>query len=143
MNTQKEQIKLLPRNREQQNFMLTIARPTPKCKMCKQVSRLGFILQSTFPHIAVAYCPFVSFTVIGIARKFHPNSLGVLPHQHFRANTHAIFICDLYITSIICTFQDLSGKVYYFHQPSYCKTHVIKSIRMAKVNIRDDFSFLI
>jgi len=61
--------------------------------MCKQVSRLGFILQSAFPHIAVANCSFVSFTVIGIARKSHPNSLGALPPRHFRANTHAIFIC--------------------------------------------------
>jgi len=88
------QIKKLPGNRKQIECTIEeIACPAPKWKMCNQVSRLGFNLQSAFPHIAVALCSFVSFTVIGIARKSHPYSLGALPHRHFRAITHAIFIC--------------------------------------------------
>ena len=88
------QIKKLPGNRKQIKCIIAeIACPAPKWKMCNQVSRLGFILQSAFPPVAVALCPFVSFTVIGIARKSHPNSLGALTHRHFRAITHAIFIC--------------------------------------------------
>jgi len=69
--------------------------------MCKQVSRLGFILQGAFPLLAVAFCPFISFTVIGIARKFHPYSLGVITHQHFSANTHAIYSFVNYNTRYI------------------------------------------
>ena len=47
--------------------------------MRKQVSRLSFILIGRLPaDKAVALCPFVRFTVTGVARNFHPYSLGRL-----------------------------------------------------------------
>jgi len=45
--------------------------------MRKQVSRLCFILLGRLPAGKQwLLCPFVRFTVTGVARKFHPNSLG-------------------------------------------------------------------
>jgi len=46
--------------------------------MCKQVSRLGFILLGRLPagFLQWHFRPFVGFTVTGVARNFHPHSLG-------------------------------------------------------------------
>ena len=45
--------------------------------MRKQVSRLCFILLGRLPAVMQwLLCPFVRFTVTGVARNFHPYSLG-------------------------------------------------------------------
>ena len=45
--------------------------------MRKQVSRLRFILLRRLPAVwQWLLCPFVRFTVTGVARNFHPYSLG-------------------------------------------------------------------
>ena len=45
--------------------------------MRKQVSRLCFILLGRLPAVwQWLLCPFVRFTVTGVARNFHPYSLG-------------------------------------------------------------------
>ena len=45
--------------------------------MRKQVSRLRFILLGRLPAVwQWLLCPFVRFTVTGVARNFHPYSLG-------------------------------------------------------------------
>ena len=47
--------------------------------MHKQVSRLRFILLGRLPatqRCSGLSCPFVRFTVTGVARSFHPYSLG-------------------------------------------------------------------
>jgi len=46
--------------------------------MCKQVSRLGFILLGRLPagFLQWLFRPFVGFTVTGVARNSHPYSLG-------------------------------------------------------------------
>lgn len=45
--------------------------------MRKQVSRLSFILLGRLPADEQwLMCPFVRFTVTGVARNFHPTSLG-------------------------------------------------------------------
>ena len=45
--------------------------------MRKQVSRLSFILLGRLPAVwQWLLCPFVRFTVTGVARNFHPYSLG-------------------------------------------------------------------
>ena len=47
--------------------------------MRKQVSRLRFILLGRLPAVRQwLMCPFVRFTVTGVARNFHPYSLGEL-----------------------------------------------------------------
>ena len=47
--------------------------------MRKQVSRLCFILLGRLPAVwQWLLCPFVRFTVTGVARNFHPYSLGRL-----------------------------------------------------------------
>ncbi len=47
--------------------------------MRKQVSRLRFILLGRLPAVMQwLMCPFVRFTVTGVARNFHPYSLGEL-----------------------------------------------------------------
>ena len=58
-----------------------IASPHPRSiSIRKQVSRLGFILLGRLPAgnmpAVAALCPFVGFTVTGVARSFHPYSLG-------------------------------------------------------------------
>ena len=64
--------------------------------MAHQVSRLGIILLGRLPTLwAVALCPFVRFTVTGIARNFHPCSLGV-GRRHFRAFALAIHLGKVY-----------------------------------------------
>ena len=51
--------------------------PQEYIPMRKQVSRLCFILLGRLPAGKQwLLCPFVRFTVTGVARKFHPNSLG-------------------------------------------------------------------
>ena len=56
--------------------------------MCRQVSRLGFLLLGRLPIPlwgTVAFCPFVRFTVTGIAQKSHLHSHGVA-----QSNTGAV-----------------------------------------------------
>ena len=114
------QIKKLPGNRKQIKCIIAeIACPAPKWKMCNQVSRLGFNLQSAFPPIAVALCSFVSFTVIGIARKSHPNSLGALTAPALSCNYTRYIHLWLYNTSILQTCQRSST-------PGLCQVNVGK-----------------
>ena len=73
--------------------------------MCKQVSRLGFFLLGYLPaEWQWLHNPFVSFTVTGIVRKFHPCSLegqafGVFTHQH------TLFTCYLHYTAQMALCQ--------------------------------------
>ena len=64
--------------------------------MRKQVSRLRFILLGRLPamFVAVAFRPFVRFTVTGVARNFHPYSLGGFfpPAPSSGADAHAIHL---------------------------------------------------
>ena len=64
--------------------------PTPRGMMvlrCKQVSRLGFYLLAHLPAFAVvSCCAFVSFTVTGIARKFHPIPMTFSTPEERRAS---------------------------------------------------------
>ena len=56
--------------------------------MCRQVSRLGFLLLGRLPIPlwgTVAFCPFVRFTVTGIAQKSHLHSHGIA-----QSNTGAV-----------------------------------------------------
>lgn len=65
--------------------------------MCKQVSRLGFILLGRLPaYWAVALYPFVRFTVTGIARNSHPIPSKVSPWR-IHAQIHTLFICSLIV----------------------------------------------
>lgn len=66
--------------------------------MCKQVSRLGFILLEHLPALQQWLCsPFVSFTVTGIARKSHPYSLDTLRCQRIlRRYTRYSLVLILY-----------------------------------------------
>ena len=51
--------------------------PPQEYFMRKQVSRLCFILLGRLPALMQwLLCPFVRFTVTGVARNFHPYSLG-------------------------------------------------------------------
>lgn len=51
--------------------------PPQEYFMRKQVSRLCFILLGRLPAgMQWLMCPFVRFTVTGVARNFHPYSLG-------------------------------------------------------------------
>jgi hypothetical protein len=65
--------------------------------MCKQVSRLGFILLGRLPaSLQWLIRPFVGFTVTGVARNSHPYSLGgISPPAHCCADTHAIHLTIL------------------------------------------------
>ena len=63
--------------------------------MRKQVSRLRFILLGRLPamFVAVAFRPFVRFTVTGVARNFHPYSLvGVCRQRPHQAQMRTLFI---------------------------------------------------
>ena len=66
--------------------------------MCKQVSRLGFILLEHLPALQQwLRSSFVSFTVTGIARKFHPYSLDTLRCQRIlRGYTRYSLVLILY-----------------------------------------------
>ena len=64
--------------------------PNPQVVCVNRFPGLASSCSSAFPHIAVALSPLVSFTVIGIARKSHPNSLGIKPAQS--AQIHMLFI---------------------------------------------------
>ena len=73
--------------------------------MRKQVSRLGFILLGRLPAFQQWHiCPFVSFTVTGIARKSHPPSLGGSRRRRvIRANTHAVHLYIKYkLFTLMC-----------------------------------------
>ena len=63
--------------------------------MRKQVSRLRFILLGRLPAVMQwLLCPFVRFTVTGVARSFHPHSLGKLSFTsaYSSADAHAIHL---------------------------------------------------
>jgi len=63
--------------------------------MRKQVSRLSFILLGRLPADKQwLMCPFVRFTVTGIARNSHPYSLGRMspPAPSSGADAHAIHL---------------------------------------------------
>ena len=65
--------------------------------MRKQVSRLSFFLLGRLPatHCCSGLlCPFVRFTVTGVARSFHPHSLGKLSFASAfsSADAHAIHL---------------------------------------------------
>ena len=63
--------------------------------MHKQVSRLRFILLGRLPAVTQwLLCPFVRFTVTGVARSFHPHSLGKISFASAfsSADAHAIHL---------------------------------------------------
>ena len=64
--------------------------------MHKQVSRLRFNLLGRLPAVRQwLMCPFVRFTVTGVARNSHPYSLGkrsCLPAPYSGADAHAIHL---------------------------------------------------
>jgi len=63
--------------------------------MHKQVSRLCFILLGRLPASLLQWlsCPFVRFTVTGVARTFHPHSLGgTLRQRLYGAQMRTLFI---------------------------------------------------
>ena len=67
--------------------------PQEYISMRKQVSRLRFILLGRLPAVRQwLVCPFVRFTVTGVARNFHPYSLGGFcpPAPSSGADAHAI-----------------------------------------------------
>ena len=68
--------------------------PQEYISMRKQVSRLRFNLLGRLPAVRQwLMCPFVRFTVTGVARNFHPYSLGRSPCQRLRqAQMRTLFI---------------------------------------------------
>ena len=62
--------------------------------MRKQVSRLRFNLLGRLPAVRQwLMCPFVRFTVTGVARNFHPYSLvGVCRQRLCQAQMRTLFI---------------------------------------------------
>ncbi len=68
--------------------------PQEYISMHKQVSRLRFNLLERLPAVRQwLVCPFVRFTVTGVARNFHPYSLGRSPCQRLRqAQMRTLFI---------------------------------------------------
>jgi len=65
------------------------SRPNPQVECVSRFPGLASSYSGAFPRIAAAFSPLVSFTVIGIARKFNPRSLGVNTGVYY-ANTHAM-----------------------------------------------------
>ena len=69
--------------------------PQEYIPMRKQVSRLCFILLGRLPAFKKQWlsCPFVRFTVTGVARNFHPYSLvGVCRQRLCQAQMRTLFI---------------------------------------------------
>lgn len=81
-----------------------------QCLSRIQVSRLCFILLGRLPiDLTVTCCLFVSFTVTGLARKFHPIPSAV-SSRHLPVQTHESFNYEHYIFLLLKS-QSILGQV--------------------------------
>ena len=92
-----------------------IAYPTPRgmvVSRCKQVSRLGFYLLAHLPAFAVvSCCAFVSFTVTGIARNFHPIPVTLSIPEERRASLRR-YTGYSFVTLIIGQLEDFVNPLF-------------------------------
>ena len=91
--------------------------PPQEYFMRKQVSRLCFILLGRLPALMQwLLCPFVRFTVTGVARNFHPYSLGGCPASASSgADAYAIHLQLVYGQSALASME--RRKVHLLSQP--------------------------